>query len=525
VTIKVAELLELPHLTLGLLAGSNGLDAVVRWAHVAEVSDPTPWLQGGELILTTGLALPRHPGGQREYLERLADAGAVGLVIVGATAPELTPEVKAMADQLRFPLIEVPLKQPFRAIAEAVYAANASADTERLVEYLRIYGTLNAASAAGLAPDVLLARLGDLTNMRLALVREDGRPQFGAGDPHPRWLDAVSSFDRSRRGAGGLYARLRPEHESPGAYIVQLEAPWSSRIFLIAEGIDVDAMPDLVAVHHIATIMSSQAAAQRAERAVRQKLAAQLLHELVQEALSGVHAIERLQAFGMPTSALVTLVVQVDQTEGGRLADALHDGLLAQGRGALVGTHGSELVVVAALGTDDEDEESLAATVTALTFSALGHSCPTGAGTPGSPAHVSTSYREAMIAVAHASTNDARAAAFARLQAPLAWLPADEELVGVMIERTIGPLILHDQQERSELVRTLNQYLQANGSPSTAARRLHVHRNTLSYRLRKIEGLTGRSLDRMEDCVELWLALRADELRGHRGPTRSADPE
>ncbi|HEX5146713.1 MAG TPA: PucR family transcriptional regulator ligand-binding domain-containing protein, partial [Conexibacter sp.] len=277
--MHVRELLELPHLALELIAGGEGVDAVVRWTHVSEVEDPTPWLEGGELILTTGVGLPTAARAQAAYLRRLARAGAAGLVIVEDSAPPLAPTLRTTAERLAFPLVKTTLKQPFRAIAEVVVAANANADSQRLVDHLRIYGVLRAAASDGAAPHNVLARLGDLTAMRLAVVRDDGHPQFGPGPPHARWEEATQALAAAggRKARRGAYARLEARDGRPGGFVIQLDAAAPSRVFLVAEGVEPSATPDLVAAHHIATIMAATVLAQRAERAVEQKLGAQLL--------------------------------------------------------------------------------------------------------------------------------------------------------------------------------------------------------------------------------------------------------
>ena len=84
----VAEILELPELRCGkprVVAGGSGLDNRVRWVHVAEIADIAPLLSGGELVLTTGIALPEDAEGLGHYLAELAAAGCSGLVV------ELTP--------------------------------------------------------------------------------------------------------------------------------------------------------------------------------------------------------------------------------------------------------------------------------------------------------------------------------------------------------------------------------------------------------------------------------------------------
>ncbi|MCY1562120.1 Transcriptional activator PmfR [compost metagenome] len=57
-------------------------------------------------------------------------------------------------------------------------------------------------------------------------------------------------------------------------------------------------------------------------------------------------------------------------------------------------------------------------------------------------------------------------------------------------------------------------FLEHNRSWLTAARQLHVHKQTLVYRVRRIEEITGRSLDSTEDVATLWFALRAAQVAG-----------
>ncbi len=68
-----------PGMPLKLLAGKEHADRPIRWVHVSELEDPTPWLKGGELILTTGMGIGTTPAKQRAYVKRLAKAGLAGL--------------------------------------------------------------------------------------------------------------------------------------------------------------------------------------------------------------------------------------------------------------------------------------------------------------------------------------------------------------------------------------------------------------------------------------------------------------
>jgi hypothetical protein len=75
-------------------------------------------------------------------------------------------------------------------------------------------------------------------------------------------------------------------------------------------------------------------------------------------------------------------------------------------------------------------------------------------------------------------------------------------------DRVLGPLIDYDAQHHSDLVSTVEQFLECEGSWSKCADKLHLHVNTLRYRIERVERLTGRDLRRLSDRVDLFLALR-----------------
>src|ERR671917_599099 len=103
-------------------AGGEGLDAPVRWVHISDLEDPTPFLSGGELLLTTGMALT-DADTQRRYVARLAGHGIAGLGLGTGFAHETVPEpLAAAAAAHRFALFEVPYELPFIALTEKASA-------------------------------------------------------------------------------------------------------------------------------------------------------------------------------------------------------------------------------------------------------------------------------------------------------------------------------------------------------------------------------------------------------------------
>jgi len=109
-------------LGLTLVSGQEAAQGHVRWVHSTELPDPTPWLKGGELLLTTGIQLD-GPKVQREMIERLADHHIAGLGFGTGFAHKRLPTALVTAARKRqFPLFEVPYELPFIAITEAAFS-------------------------------------------------------------------------------------------------------------------------------------------------------------------------------------------------------------------------------------------------------------------------------------------------------------------------------------------------------------------------------------------------------------------
>lgn len=117
--LSVADIVAIDALRITVRGGAAGCERPVRWVHISELDDPTPWLRGGELLLTTGLPLARDPAG---YVGRLAEAGLTGLGLgLGFGFDEAPAEAVAAADERGFPLFEIPYDVPFIALTEAVF--------------------------------------------------------------------------------------------------------------------------------------------------------------------------------------------------------------------------------------------------------------------------------------------------------------------------------------------------------------------------------------------------------------------
>jgi purine catabolism regulator len=174
-----------------VVAGSSGLGARVRWVHVLELADAAHLLQGGEFVLTTGIALPSEPALLARYAADLAAAGVSALAVelgrryVGALPSAL---VRAAADS-GLTLIAFEREVPFVEITEAVHARIIDAQLEELRASERLHEVFTELSVAGATPDeVVRQAAGPSRTAGPSGPEQSGRPGRTAYDEASGWL-------------------------------------------------------------------------------------------------------------------------------------------------------------------------------------------------------------------------------------------------------------------------------------------------------------------------------------------------
>ena len=148
--LTVRSLVAQRDLAVRLLAGAEHGDRPITWVHVSELDDPTPFLSGGELLLTTGLFV-RPATDFPAYVERLAAAGVLGLGFgIGLSCAEVPADLVAAADRIGLPVLEVPRRTPFIALSRAVSRALAA---DEYAAVTRTFSAQQELARAALAPD------------------------------------------------------------------------------------------------------------------------------------------------------------------------------------------------------------------------------------------------------------------------------------------------------------------------------------------------------------------------------------
>jgi purine catabolism regulator len=181
-------------LRLPVLAGD--VSRPVGWVHGTELADPAPFLEGGELLLTTGLGVPGE-----DYVERLVRAGVVGLGFgTGLSHAAVPPALVGAARRTGLGLVEVPREVPFIAISKAVSKALAADEYAALTRTGEAQRALTrAAVRAGVGG--VVRRLGQWIDGWAVLLDAAGQPVHAH---NPRLVPDLTAELARLRTAGGL---------------------------------------------------------------------------------------------------------------------------------------------------------------------------------------------------------------------------------------------------------------------------------------------------------------------------------
>jgi len=481
--ITVEDLLRSPALQLRLIAGEAGVSRRVAWAHVSELEDPTPWLAGAELIMTTGMALARDGRPQRAYLERLDDAGVACLALSeGLFVPPLTRDFLAAADERSFPVVEVPIPVPFMAIAQEVAAAVQGDTAQRLNAQLQVFGAVQWLAAGNLTDREIFARLERLSGYTLyACTLQRTRLLDGVPVPPPDHVGLIPGTSTSPPTVAGGYVLPVTGPRGTAGYILAMETPGAA-----PAGVSV--------VQHIATVAALQLSMRAHEREMLRREGAETLAEMLQGVLDRAVVARRLAASGFTAGHVLLLAIVRPGPEAGD--DSVADALAEAGVPHLILRQQDELFVLV------EDDERARSALAGPAAAAAGLSRPFSADTP-----LAVARREAQWALARAAEAGRAVVSYGDDRTER-WLTGESADLHALVDQVLGPVLTYDAAHSADLVSSVRIWLEHDRQTERAAAALHIHPNTLLYRVRRFEQISGRSLASTESMVEIWLALR-----------------
>ncbi|MEW9534577.1 PucR family transcriptional regulator ligand-binding domain-containing protein [Microbispora sp. NPDC049125] len=551
-------------LHLGVLAGREALDRPVRWVAVSELEDPTPFLEGGELVLTTGMRLT--PRGAPSYVSRLVKRGAAGLGFgVGLGHDEVPSALVEAASAAGLPLLEVPRDTPFIAIGKAVSELLAAEQYEEISHAFAAQGRLTRAALQREGPGAVIDRLAREIGGWAVLLDDAGAVRHAAGVPgSPRHQGPAAGEDASQaalptrpdtpdshpesRSARRPESRTegRPESRPEGRSETRSEGRPETRPEGRLEGRRAEGRTegrlggrtdsgDEGWAEDVARMLAPELARLRGAPGVSSLALATPGEHVVVQPLGrrGFFAAGTRRSFSPIGHTVVNAA-------GSLLTLALEQGreqraAAAQVRAAvlrllLAGEREAAAATMSALGGPPPPEPLTVLACQTSDAEALAEALPCFSA-PWEGALVVLAPQdeaEAMVerAARHGRVGVGTPGAFLangldqarRALASAAPVARFSELAGQGLLSLLDPAAatsfaaallapLREYGSRADLVESLRAYLASNGHWDAAAQRLGVHRHTLRYRMKRVSELLGRDLDDPAARAELWIAL------------------
>ena len=569
-------LAETPELRLRVLVGEDALDRTVDGVYTTDLLDPRRYLTGGEIVLT-GLMWRRRPADSEAFVAAVTAAGAMALAAGDAALGSVPDDLVAACRRHRLPLLEVPVDVSFGAITERVLAARMQPGGPGTA-----VGRLRALADGRPDPGSPVRKPAGLAEVLAVAAAEYGvtghvlsaAGRLVAGGPAAPGPEQRSALARGWLGAAALPATVlvdgvpyslfgitgHPAHRLAGWFLAVAgdQAGW-------------DADRRAIATELAAVAAGHRARGEEAQRAVRRAADGALRRVLDRPA--GAHGLEdpeiaaALRRCGLaPSGPLIAVAVTAaplarrspeaagvpGEEAGPQVARVLLEEILPA---PVVGVAGTEALALApggaavadrvreaarALGgvyqPGDLAEDPLERTAPGALRLAFGVSILPG--TADAP-RAATSYAlggtgsrwtTAGVAGAMAQARQARrlaaqigggarlvdAAEIGSVELLLAAVPGEARRA--FRASLLAPLLDYDREHGTELVRTLRVFLDCSGSWTKAADAIFVHVNSLRYRIRRVEELTGRDLGSLADQAALLLALRLGDSAEDQGP-------
>ncbi|MEU3363549.1 PucR family transcriptional regulator [Streptomyces pseudogriseolus] len=475
--VPLDALLARADLGLRRIAGPADPAAVVHWAHTSEMADPYPYLLGGELLLSAGVHIPDGAGAGYfdAYVSRIVAAGGVALGFGVAPVHDTVPGALVEAcDMHGLPLLEVPPRTTFSAVARALWQLMAQARTAELRRVTEAQQSLATAAARPDPVPSVLQQLARRLGGRAVLYGPEGTEIAGAG-PDPG--EAV------RTALAKLAEVVRPSGEEP--------SPSSAS----------DTVAGLRLVAHAlgngeGFVLGTAAPQRDAGDHTIASVAAVLLSLLTGERHSGSGAGR--------SSALVRLLLGAAPAE---VAPLLGEDRWRVVHGRPDGRVAPDPVAASALGA------ALGSALVDVTGGVVRVLVPGGRTVDRVPGWtLGVSAAAAPPDWPAADTQAARALARARAtRTPVLRhgdRPALADLVPPHDADAHARALLAPVERSPALVDTLRTWLSLHGSWDRTAVALDVHRNTVRQRIARCGALLEADLDDPDVRMELWFALR-----------------
>ncbi len=510
-----------------VVAGSIQVNNAVRWVHISELADIAPLLTGGELLLTTGIALPTTARALEKYIRSLAEARVAGLVIeLGRKFQEIPEQLLLTADSLGMPVIRLNREVRFVKITEQAHALIINSQLDELRARQAIHERFTEMALEGASAADIVRAAASMTHRPVLLANRMHQVLvYEAGDSA---ADVVLDTWRSISHQVAVSGKTEFVQTAGGWLITPVGARgeiWG-RLAMPVHG-ERSPNREWAILERAAMALAMNRLVERDRETLELQSHKSLLSDLVSGTAATTELQARASALGVPLGGrtLVACVIKVkDPTNNpGGISRESRDRDIGQwvasaareaGVPTLIGMLGSG--TIGALATFPNSSKVGAqldrlATAVVGTLQAHGEDRPIVAvgSNVDSVRDIRRSFREAeQVADAALETTPKTYYQLPdiRLRGLLHLLRGDAR-IQAFCDRELGRLLAIDRPESTQLMRVLKVFLECGGNKSTAAAALRVSRPALYSKLARIQTVLGVDLETADSRLSLHVAL------------------
>lgn len=550
-SITVREALKLGGLQKAtLVAGKAGLDRVIKYVDILEVPDPRGWLRPNELLVTTCYAMQNDRQAQLDLVREMARVEGAALAIkFGRFIGTIPEEMCHLADKLQLPLISVPDDVPFIDITHPVMAAIIFEQSKHLEYSEKVHRKLTQVALEANNLQAVAQALATLIERPVVICNEELKPlaEAGKGPSSEPFQLSPEEARRVSLSAKGIEVAVWYKGTRQRYFVAPVEVRGRRYGYVLVETETPLSELNYIALEHAVTVTALQMVKEEAVAEAQRSLRRDFLEDLIAGAFRHRElALSRAEALGICLEEpKVIMATDIDnfadylfkfkspveyEVRAERLKRSFHRiinfCLMAFDRRTLTVQRSDS--VIAILPVDGKELhkrdnwvrfrrslQEVALSIQAKIARELkGITVSIGISSIAlDPMEIGTRYQEARNAIRLARRLRGKGTvAFWEDVEIYSVLGQSGEALERFCQSVLGPLDRPEVKNREVLLETLQVYLECQGNVLATAERLYIHRNTLRYRLKRIEEILGRDLESPDERLSLWLALKARVL-------------
>jgi len=562
-TLTVRKVLEIgPLKRAKVLAGHQGLDNEITFVNIMEVPEVARWMKGGELLVTAGFPLKNDPLLRERIIEELHAKGVSAFGIKpGQYFTSVPEDLISHADKVGLPLIELPSDVPYMDFMLPIFETLINNQLFQLKKAEEIHNTLIEVVLKGKGISDLCETIFSLIGNPTLIIDKSQNILGYAGISDQESTELVQEILKQINCQENFALFLRP-HRSHRLKINLNETEKN----LIVVPVDINGIvkdylvigefyrrlddQDVMAIERASTIISLELMKEKAVFEAERKVRGELLEDLISGNFRFEEAVIRRASFlnFNLNCHLAVFVINTDGFEQFLLNNVRKDEMFAQEVKAWIVdmTHrvfldyrGSAMLMAKSDGivglvhlNSGQAKKTLINKMKEIRdkirekYKKLNISVGVGRAYIG-PRYVKQSYEEALAAVRIGRMiKGGGSTTFFEDLGPYRFLYEMKDLLPMQkyYQDVLGILLSYDKHNNTDLVKTIQHYFKNNCNLRLTAESLFIHKNSVIYRLKKVEELTGMSMDDAEDRFNLQLALKIGQIVNRNTPEEQEQP-